>query len=700
MSDRSVLHSLAVTLADADAVPDAELLRRYAESADAVAFELLVRRHAELVWAVCRSAHPTDHQTAEDAFQATFLALARKAGLVRDPSAAGWLFRVARNAAVRAKRRPGSPLPNEMAVVPPDRAESAEVARIVTEEVDRLAAKFREPVLLCFYEGFSHAQAAERLGWAVGTVASRLARAKDRLRDRLTRRGVALPAVGFGVLVGGSAPAAAIKAAVHGNTTDAVRTLSTEVLRAMTIRKLTLVACVTAVLVLAGSGAALAWKPEQRRNSPTPKAKPAKEDDQIALQGKWKVIKMAMDGVEAPADELKEMEWEIQDDKIRFVDKPGDERMEMSFTIAPDQSPKHIDLTMALTGPNVPAAERNKTMAGIYELKDGKLTFCLGKDEKGRPTEFKADKATKTTLMVLQKVEPKKDEKPKAGKAKPADDELKKFGGKWRVVRIANPRGEAPEDELKGMNWEITGNKIVGRDTADEKGKEGLFLIDPKKEPKQIDLTMPGGNGPQVLPGVYEFKDGRLRISVAEPGGDRPTTFEVNPKTGGLIELEKNEPKKDDKPKADPEKGKKEREAFAAEQQQFQGEWKVVKAEVNGTAIAPQDEALKEMGFVIRGSEVRLSRYQHKDEEKDKDMMLMAFDATASPKQINLTAVIAPQMLKGKFTAGIYEFKDGKLTLCLAGLPELSDKNRPAEFKSVKGKDVALVVLEKVEKKK
>jgi RNA polymerase sigma factor (sigma-70 family) len=404
MSDRSVLHSLAVTLADSDSVSDADLLRRYAESADAVAFELLVRRHAELVWAVCRSAHPGDHQTAEDAFQATFLALARKAGSVRGPSVAGWLFRVARNAAVRAKRRPDSPLSDEVAVVPTDRAESTEVVRIVSEEVDRLAAKFREPVLLCFYEGFSHAQAAERLGWAVGTVASRLARAKDRLRDRLTRRGVALPAAGIGALVGGSAPASAIKVAVRGNTTDAVRTLSTEVLRSMTIHKLTLAAYATAVLLLGGMGTVLAWpsyRDDKKAEVKGAKAKP--EDDLKALQGKWKPVKIASKEGEAPADELKGMSWEIEGDKILTIDKPGEDRKEeMSFTLDATTSPKQIDLT-ALTGP---AAVKGKVMPAIYELKGGKLTICLRPAEiadEGRPTEFKADKDIRTALIVLEK---------------------------------------------------------------------------------------------------------------------------------------------------------------------------------------------------------------------------------------------------------------------------------------------------------
>src|SRR5438067_12561232 len=115
MPDLPLYRALA---AGADvAAPDAELLRRFVAERDGPAFELLVRRHAGLVWKVCRAVHPADAHAAEDAFQAAFLALARKAGSIREPSAAGWLFRVARHAAHRARttaaKRRTEPLPGD-----------------------------------------------------------------------------------------------------------------------------------------------------------------------------------------------------------------------------------------------------------------------------------------------------------------------------------------------------------------------------------------------------------------------------------------------------------------------------------------------------------------------------------------------------------------------------------------------------------
>ena len=190
MTDTPILRALSAAVGASDAAPDGELLRRFAEGADRTAFELVVRRHAEMVWGVCRTALARDRHAAEDAFQATFLVLARKSATIRDASAAGWLFRVARNVAVRAR----ATLFNERPVPYPTRSRVGAVRQTMTPRETRsrrssprkstgLRRKFREPVVLCFFEGHTHAEAAARLGWPIGTVASRLARAKDLLRD-------------------------------------------------------------------------------------------------------------------------------------------------------------------------------------------------------------------------------------------------------------------------------------------------------------------------------------------------------------------------------------------------------------------------------------------------------------------------------------------------------------------------------------
>lgn len=547
MADRTLLHSLAVTLTDADTVSDAELLRRDSDTFDAVAFELLVRRHAELVWSVCRSIHLADHQTAEDAFQATFLSLARKAGTIRHASAAGWLFRVARHTAIRSKRRVHFELANDVALeASPDLPEIAEVSRIVSDEVERLAPKFREPVLLCFYEGYSHAQAAERLGWAVGTVASRLARAKERLRTRLSNRGVTLPAVGLGLLVGGSAPAAVVRSAVNGAigaTTDAVHKLSTEVLRSMTLNKMKTTAVVFALLVLGGVGTAMAWQAQRDdKNVEVKGAKAKPEDDQKALQGKWKPAKIVSKEGEAPAEELKGMSWEIEGDKIFVVDKPGEDRKEeMSFALDPSKSPKHIDLT-ALTGP---AAVKGKAMRGIYELKDGKLTICLRPPEiadEGRPTEFKADKDSRAAMIVLEKEEVKKpassvDLDKRKVEMETFQSEYERFQGEWNLAAVEYADGvQDKATDVPNGGFTVNGHEAKLRIISNGKEDMGVFVIsfDPMVTPKQINLTVidgPKAVKGKVMPGINELKGSKLTIAVGELGMSdktRPTQFKAD----------------------------------------------------------------------------------------------------------------------------------------------------------------------------
>jgi RNA polymerase sigma factor (sigma-70 family) len=203
MSRRLLLRLLSAAPAT-DHVSDAELLRRFTASSDSAALELLVRRHADAVWAACRRVLRSDSD-AEDAFQATFLALLRKARDIRTPSAGGWLHRVAVNAALKLRERnarTSTAEPGQLDALsashtePPD----AEALAAVHEELAQLSERERLPVVLCDLEGLTHEAAAEALGWPVGTVSGRLSRARAKLRERLTRRGLkpvgaAVPAV-------------------------------------------------------------------------------------------------------------------------------------------------------------------------------------------------------------------------------------------------------------------------------------------------------------------------------------------------------------------------------------------------------------------------------------------------------------------------------------------------------------------------
>ncbi len=171
-----------------------ELLARFLERRDPRALEAIVDRHGALVLTVCRQllADPND---VDDAFQATFLVLIRKAGSVRRPgSLASWLYGVAYRTALRLKRtsRPISLLTDQVETSVSCPTVEQEQVSLLHQEIDRLPEKYRQPIVLCYFEGLTHDDAAARLCWPVGTVRGRLARARDRLRDRLDRRGVSL----------------------------------------------------------------------------------------------------------------------------------------------------------------------------------------------------------------------------------------------------------------------------------------------------------------------------------------------------------------------------------------------------------------------------------------------------------------------------------------------------------------------------
>ena len=215
---------------------DEQLLQRFTTPKDATAeaaFEALVERHGPMVLRVCRNVLD-DHHDAEDAFQATFLVLALKAGSVRKHSSlASWLLRVARRVALKARadacRRRAREVRVNLEDLPSDpaRSDSArpadrpELRTVIDEEVARLPEKYRAPIVLCYLEGLTQEVAAQQLGWPAGTVRGRIARARELLRTRLARRGLALPVGLMAAAIPSKVEAAALPSALVGSTVRA-----------------------------------------------------------------------------------------------------------------------------------------------------------------------------------------------------------------------------------------------------------------------------------------------------------------------------------------------------------------------------------------------------------------------------------------------------------------------------------------------
>jgi RNA polymerase sigma factor (sigma-70 family) len=170
---------------------DSQLLERYCLHHDQAAFAALMERHGRLVWSVCRHVLRQE-QDAEDAFQATFLVLALKAGLIRAPGAVGrWLYAAAYRCAMQVKRKAARRQGHEQQAMtmpqPKTHCEESwrELQALLDEEVMRLPEKYRVPFVLCCLEGRTKSAVARKLGWKEGTVSGRLARARQRLQPGL-----------------------------------------------------------------------------------------------------------------------------------------------------------------------------------------------------------------------------------------------------------------------------------------------------------------------------------------------------------------------------------------------------------------------------------------------------------------------------------------------------------------------------------
>ena len=311
----------AGALADAE---DQELLEQFAANQNEAAFAALLRRHGPMVWGVCQRLVP-HRQDAEDCFQATFLVLCRKAGSIgRADQLANWLFGVARRAALNSQSQRARRARHE-ALCPtlPDVSGAApapwdDTPSVLDEELARLPARYRQPLLLCGLEGMTHAQAGKSLGWPVGTVAGRLSRGREMLRSRLERRGVMAPGAALSaLLIAESAPACVPPQLVSASVRSAVAmfmagqsappdipatvaALVRGVLNKMFVHRVLTQSVLVAVAALALGSAAETWQHRLRAETPAP----ASIRSDLFAAGRGPVVALESDkpAIHLPAD--------------------------------------------------------------------------------------------------------------------------------------------------------------------------------------------------------------------------------------------------------------------------------------------------------------------------------------------------------------------------------------------------------------
>jgi RNA polymerase sigma factor (sigma-70 family) len=386
-----------------EVVPDALLLACYLEERNEAAFTELVRRHGPVVRAACRRALG-ETPDADDAFQAVFLILARKAATLRNSQMLGpWLHTVAVRAAGRARllirrrlarERPVSTMP-EPAVISP---EPVDWLPLLDAEIQRLPDRYRLPLVLCELQGKSRSDAARLLRLNEGTLSSRLARGRDLLRRRLRHRGAIVASAGLTVAflysseaIPSSLLAATTKAALAGTVSVSVAALTQGVLKAMLFAKLK-VALIVFLTLAIGSGTLVASRYAFVRAEDRP-ADAKSETDK--LQGSWEITSAQMNGKDVDGDEGNQ----IKSQKMVFTGNKVKLKHEVEYTIDPSTKPKQIDLKVD----EGPEAERG-TWKGIYELKGDELTLHVGAGpDADRPTEFVSKEGVRTMLFKLKR---------------------------------------------------------------------------------------------------------------------------------------------------------------------------------------------------------------------------------------------------------------------------------------------------------
>lgn len=476
---------------------DGELLRRFLTARDRsaqAAFAVLVDRHGPMVLRTVRHVLGNAHD-ADDAFQATFLLLARKAGSVRKAeSVAGWLHGAARRIAVRARSAEGRRRIYERRVAKgasePERVRSESWPEL-HEEIGRLPRHYREPIVLCYLEGLTTEAAARRLGCPQGTVMSRLSRARERLHTRLTRRGfgredlvegsasrfgiVAVPAVlGKTTVEASTAIAGGTTAGAIGASASALSLAGGEIIamKASTLKAI-------AATALAGAiGLGTAWGVGEFRQpgdagaesaSAPPAERPAATVDKGStfqdikrLEGTWIVKTTTLNGRPIQERGLSGARFAFDSNGLDIDGGEGRERH--VFALDTTSNPRAF-LVNRIT-PN-----RRQSGWMIYERKGEGLRIAFNDAFQGRPESFEP----RPNLLVLELERDPRGPNPKAWPVGPP-----------RVAKATPDRGDEDVDPST-RELRVTFDRDMDQGGMSVVGGGPTFPGDPSARPRWTD---------------------------------------------------------------------------------------------------------------------------------------------------------------------------------------------------------------------
>jgi RNA polymerase sigma factor (sigma-70 family) len=390
---------------------DGQLLERYLSRRDQAALGALVQRHGSMVWGVCRRLL-RHYQDAEDAFQATFLVLVRKATVIVPREMVGnWLYGVAQQTALKARATSAKRSAREKQVAAMPETETSEpdfesdLPARLDQELSRLPDKYRAPVVLCELEGKTRKEVARQLNVPEGTVASRLARGKALLASRLSHHGGPVTTAALAAVLAQQAAAASVPAAVVADTIQTlqqvtagaagvaatiparVAALSEGVLKTMLWTKLKSITTVLLVVSLAACTCAMMatgqgesqnpgeGQPRARVDNDRPVPPPIRgaDSDQEKLQGKWRVVSGELFGEKLKASAFRHDATEAVFDghvaTLIAADRYAEDsvvKRQGPFTIDPAKKPKAMNVKFPLY-----------TTSVIYEVQDNRLAICF-----------------------------------------------------------------------------------------------------------------------------------------------------------------------------------------------------------------------------------------------------------------------------------------------------------------------------------
>jgi RNA polymerase sigma factor (sigma-70 family) len=435
----------AALLQNEGGMTDGQLLTCFIEHRDEAAFAALVKRHGPMVWGVCRRL--LSHHDAEDAFQAVFLVLVRKAAsIVPREKLANWLYGVAHQTALHSRRTTVRRRTRERQVTQMPEAALAEqdlrhdLQPLLDQALSRLPDKYRVAIVLCDLEGKTRKEAARQLGCPEGTLAARVARGRVLLAKRLARHGPSVSAGAVTAVLSQSAASASVppsvvsltnKAAMlvaAGQTTTTgvvsvkVAALTEGVLKNMLLSKLKtsmMLLGTLGVLVLgvglatydgfaqpAGNEAvkAQAQQPNTRKTGNDDQPKDSSKSDKEKLQGTWVKVGEEFGGKPVAKEDIRPMWLHFEEDKVTTygidlrTSKP--EKSESTYALATDKNPKTIELTNGrrLDGPRTKPPD---DVNGIYKIEGDTLMIAMGKRE--LPTKFTTTEGDGVVVAVFKR---------------------------------------------------------------------------------------------------------------------------------------------------------------------------------------------------------------------------------------------------------------------------------------------------------